>query len=814
MKKTISINISGIIFYIEEDGYEKLNNYLVSIQQYFKGYEGNKEIIADIESRIAEIFLAKTDGSKQVITLEDVETLILTMGTTSDFAASEAEEISSQNKQNINSAVDGIENKPVKKLFRDEKRKSLGGVASGIAHYLKIDPLWIRLIFILGTMAYGIFLLAYIILWIAVPGTKGLEDDEQVKKFYRDRDKKVVGGVAAGMAAYFGNDANTLTIIRVAFVISFLMFGAGFYLYLILWIITPEAKTVTEKMQMHGQPVTLSNIEKNIKKNLNAEEDKEESIGIKILLFPFRLISQIFTAIGPLLGSGLKIVIAFIGIIIIIISFSLLFALVMLFLAFIGLIHDSRFHFGHIPTYILSTSVSPVFTIFAFMFALVPLLMLGILGSSILAGKSLITRNVAITFIGIWFVALIGLSISGFSLATQFRRTGKFEETANFNLNNKNNDGHLYLTSNERDEDVQLQHFINFSITGYKGSSLKVEKIYSGQGFDKNDALSNAKMISYNIQQKNDSVILFDEKYTLNQNAKFRAQHLKIRLYIPYGQIFIADENFIDLINSRFRIISDIHFNKNEDFFDHTYNDDLVVGEKYKFVGDGSLECLTCRKDAGINTDDNRNGEEGTDFFNEVKVDGPFEVRIKQSEQNSIEIEAADEIKNKIKKSVKGSTLVIGLEGNFNFNENNFKRPVIYVSMNEFNGLELNGASLGYIADFNDQNNVRIKISGASEAKINLNARETEIELSGNSKLKISGNSEKMNADISGASMLDAFNFNNEIIRAEVSGAGQAKVFAGHELDANVSGSGRIKYRGNPENVKKDESGSGSISKE
>ena len=91
MKKNISINISGIIFHVEEDGYERLQNYLESIGRYFATFEDSKEIIADIENRIAEIFLSKLNDGKQVINAEDIDGLIATMGTISDFEAIEQE---------------------------------------------------------------------------------------------------------------------------------------------------------------------------------------------------------------------------------------------------------------------------------------------------------------------------------------------------------------------------------------------------------------------------------------------------------------------------------------------------------------------------------------------------------------------------------------------------------------------------------------------------------------------------------------------------------------------------------------------------
>lgn len=89
MKKNISINISGIIFHIEEDGFDRLKEYLDSINKYFSTFEDSSEIIADIESRIAEIFLEKLKEDKQVITNDDVSALMATMGSIQDFQAIE-----------------------------------------------------------------------------------------------------------------------------------------------------------------------------------------------------------------------------------------------------------------------------------------------------------------------------------------------------------------------------------------------------------------------------------------------------------------------------------------------------------------------------------------------------------------------------------------------------------------------------------------------------------------------------------------------------------------------------------------------------
>src|SRR5690606_37755196 len=115
------------------------------------------------------------------------------------------------------------------------------------------------------------------------------------------------------------------------FVVSIFAGGAGIIIYFILWIITPEAKTITDKMQMQGEPVTLSNIETNIKKSLHVKEGEEENILVKILLFPFRLIAIIFSglakALGPLMLFIVEAIRVIFGICIILFAAGMLFTL-------------------------------------------------------------------------------------------------------------------------------------------------------------------------------------------------------------------------------------------------------------------------------------------------------------------------------------------------------------------------------------------------------------------------------------------------------------------------------------------------------
>lgn len=193
MKKTFTINISGFVFHIEEDAYDVLQKYLVNLKDHFGSSDEGKEIIADIEARIAEIFTEKSTGEKSVVTLEWVNEVSETMGTPENFTEEESEE---------------------EPLAGQSKRK---------------------------------------------------------KRLYRDPEQSVFGGVCGGLSAYFNMD---LAIVRIIFVVLILVTsGAGLLVYLILWIAVPKAVNTAQRLEMKGQDVTVKNIEKFIKDEVNSVKE-------------------------------------------------------------------------------------------------------------------------------------------------------------------------------------------------------------------------------------------------------------------------------------------------------------------------------------------------------------------------------------------------------------------------------------------------------------------------------------------------------------------------------------------------------------
>ncbi len=187
MKITVSINLGGYSFNIDEDAYAELKRYLKNLELHFAAEESSSEILSDIETRMAELFRSKLTNYKQVINMDDVHQVISVLGTPEDISDNQGPSA-------------------------NEKFSSPG-----------------------------------------------------YHRMYRDTDHRVIGGVCSGMGAYWDIDP---VIIRVLFIVFILAGGIGAFVYLILYIVIPEAKTTAQKIEMKGAPVNIHNIKESVKKEV------------------------------------------------------------------------------------------------------------------------------------------------------------------------------------------------------------------------------------------------------------------------------------------------------------------------------------------------------------------------------------------------------------------------------------------------------------------------------------------------------------------------------------------------------------------
>jgi phage shock protein PspC (stress-responsive transcriptional regulator) len=193
MKITVSINLGGYSFNIDEDAYTELKRYLKNLELHFAEEESSSEILSDIESRMAELFGSKLTAYKQVITIDDVNKVISVLGTPEDIS--------------------------------DNEKRSAGDKFS-------------------------------------TPG---------YHRMYRDPDRRIIGGVCSGMGAYWNTEP---WIVRVIFLVLAMMGGLGILIYLILYIVLPEAKTTAQKIEMKGDPVNIHNIKESVKKEFDTVTKK------------------------------------------------------------------------------------------------------------------------------------------------------------------------------------------------------------------------------------------------------------------------------------------------------------------------------------------------------------------------------------------------------------------------------------------------------------------------------------------------------------------------------------------------------------
>jgi len=182
MNKTVTANISGVVFHIEADAYEKLHQYLNTIKNYFRDSDGTDEIMADIEARIAELFKEKLGLARDVITMENVKQVAEIMGEPEAYMDEENTSSYDNSSKSFYTEDRGPQASfSSRKLYRDEEDNALGGVCSGLGYYFGIDRIWIRIGFLIALFGFGTGFFLYLILWAIIPKAKTTSEKLEMK---------------------------------------------------------------------------------------------------------------------------------------------------------------------------------------------------------------------------------------------------------------------------------------------------------------------------------------------------------------------------------------------------------------------------------------------------------------------------------------------------------------------------------------------------------------------------------------------------------------------------------------------------------
>jgi phage shock protein PspC (stress-responsive transcriptional regulator) len=527
MKKTININLGGQPFIIDEQAYDVLHHYFEALRQKFTNEEERKEILADIEARVAEVFDQRMGKTRNVVNEEDVVYIISLMGRPEDIAG-EPEPAAGQGAFAASAPYAGrIE----KKLFRDPDNKKVGGVISGLCQYFGWgDPTWIR-----------------------------------------------------------------IALVAVILVSMFANLGIGFpiaVIYFIMLIVIPMANTSSEKLQMRGQPVTIQNIEKEVRDAMTTAGS-----SINSMMKDSNPHSRITDALLMITRGLAKIILVFV---------ILLCAVLMLVLAtsFFGLSVLSSSSLSELTHLVVSSR----HTIMLFNIGLVLAIgipLVSVMYDSIRYLTNSQAKNPILKRVmwGIWFIGIIMLSITSWNVFKNFAATDTTSQKVQL-LTPRGGTLHVQLADTlghaleiRNSDDEQFSSFVHISglartAYGFSFSDLKleiavspdsnfyVERVSFSRGATIADAGRNIQMMRYKFSQT-DTTLNLDDKFELPKDGKWRGQKIKIRIYVPEGmRISFADN--IDQVETSV---------KGNDYFD-----DGFLANKVLDVENGKVKCLGCKE--------------------------------------------------------------------------------------------------------------------------------------------------------------------------------------------------------------------------
>ncbi|HET8736025.1 MAG TPA: PspC domain-containing protein [Pricia sp.] len=557
MNKTVNINLANRLFHIDEVAYHKMQRYLESVKRSFANTPGSDEIMADIEARIAELFYEKLENERQVITQLEVDEVIKVMGQPEDYVVDE--DIFEDEPQTSGRKT---EPKRAKTFYRDTDNKYVGGVSSGLGHYFRIDALWIRLLWIVLTIASS---------------------------------------------------------------------GGFILLYGLLWLLVPEAATTAQKLDMRGEDVNISNIERKVKEGFDDVAQKIKSVDYEGVGNKVKSSGKtFFDTLGEAILFLFKILAKFIGILLIVIGAATIIGL------FIGMISVGIADAVNIPGlnlyHVFDASNMPVWlvSLLGFLAIGIPFFFLLYLGLKILVNNlKSIGRIAKFSLLGLWLISIILLIVFGIRQATARAYSDVVEINEQLPFQNLGDtllidlapddrayrnkrsvtmgDGHT-ISRNEAGEEVIVLDDVEVYLETSKDSMAYIELIKESDGpsFDRAQELAAAIVFDYKVEG---NTLFLNDFITTARENKMMDQDIRVNLMLPEGTL-LQFRNGSDYRCWRF------HFENDREL------GGCDLGEfTWKMGVDGALKCQGCPEMEKDEEDDpQKNNEEDDPQKNNIDL--------------------------------------------------------------------------------------------------------------------------------------------------------------------------------------------------
>ena len=445
------------------------------------------------------------------------------------------------------------------------------------------------------------------------------------KQLFRDTDNQFIAGVSSGLGHYFSIDAIWIRLAWIALVL--LGVGAPILIYILLWVLIPEAITTSDKLKMNREPVNISNIEKKIKEELKNASNKIKDVDYdKHVENAKKGANGFFSTIGKIFAGIFSVFGKFFGILLIIISLSTIIGLIagLFTTGTFGVVWGNHELMDYAS--MVNTANTPFWLIFLLVFLAVgiPFFALFILGLKLLVTnlKSIgLTAKIALFVL--WIFSLIGLGVLGLRQATEQAYDGdyiiennipiKANDTLRVQMLSNNRyeydasrSGNFYLKSDENGNKIIYSSDVRLIVRSTSDSIAKVFIEHKAEGSSFDNAKGRAEAIDYEYSFDNNTLTL-NSYFTTAIANKYREQEVEVVLYLPVGTILYADNNTYSF-----------HSNSSR------YNDILRNGdeEKYLLIQKTKTICLECPESNSMkyNSESETWEQEVNESFDGIKI--------------------------------------------------------------------------------------------------------------------------------------------------------------------------------------------------
>ena len=383
------------------------------------------------------------------------------------------------------------------------------------------------------------------------------------RRLYRNPDDTVIGGVCGGLGAYLNNDPVWF---RIVFIIFLACFGIGLFLYLILWIAIPSARTEFQKRELYGEQYH------------RRQTNSGNPYGTNISSGPGSAFSEIFNAIGKFFYIIFRIFMIMIGIVLVATGFTALFTVCLAFFfrnpEFIsmGSLNSNLFFLHDFLNFIVDPSVSLWIIILSFIVLTLPLFAFIYWGIKMIFWFRARDGVISIILLVLWVISITALTIILVDEGVSFSKTGY--STSREQLDNKRDT--LYIMTNRKVKDLHTRK--EFAIPDNEYSMfisdpdgklcirtrlrlivsqdrfVKIELRKSSMAVSKLDAVRKSETLDYNYRVASDTLLL-DEYFTLPEGRKWSGDRTEIWLYIPENTILYFDNTSENMFPERIRIL-------------------------------------------------------------------------------------------------------------------------------------------------------------------------------------------------------------------------------------------------------------------